>query len=679
MVAKAQRLGEQTQIVLLAPAPDTAQSLNGSIVSHDWSRSPLGPLSHWPPALRIAVDMLQLSPFPCAVVWGPELCVVQNDAYPIRGLQGRCFHDLWEAADPPMGAALFKALEGHGSYVEAVRLPGSGEGPFACYYSPLRDDYGSVAGFLHTVIAASVDAELTREWRERAQSFEAQLASYLANSEYTWQLSPDVMLMLDSQQCLRLANPSGQRLLGWSEPTSPVDSASLLALLHPADCTEALLALIALGKQGGASTFEARIRHVDGHYCWFSWTTVSGQAMPMLVGRDISQQRQAVQQLAEAALRDSSRLESAIKLAGGMGHEMNNVLSGVGSSLELLERRLLQGRQENLEYYVKLARECAERAIGLTHNLLAFARSQPLSPTPLDINQLLRDAQSLLRQSLGSEIQLDWQLDTELWPVQLDADQLRNSLLHLCANAHEACLGRGRVSIRSTNERLTTVQEGRSSLPAGDYVAIQVEDDGHGMSAEDLRQAFEPFFTTKALGRGSGLGLPMVHGFVRQSGGHVWIESVQGQGTRVMMMFPRYPGSLPEPQMPDLEPFAVQGERLLLIDDEVSLRRLMKEALLDRGYAVDDASDANTGMGHFRVGGPFDLVITDIGLPDGFNGRQAARAMRMLEPGQKVLFITGYTEEQIEPPMLAEQGVALLYKPFTLEALCQQVKRMLHG
>ncbi|MDH0732646.1 response regulator [Pseudomonas sichuanensis] len=208
---------------------------------------------------------------------------------------------------------------------------------------------------------------------------------------------------------------------------------------------------------------------------------------------------------------------------------------------------------------------------------------------------------------------------------------------------------------------------------------VQVEDNGHGMSAEDEARAFEPFFTTKPLGQGSGLGLPMVHGFVRQSGGQVWIESRLQHGTQVVLMFPRYTGSQPIPEAPMITREARQGERVLLIDDELNLRGLIKEILVDRGFEVCDVTDANSALGQYRHAGPFDLVITDIGLPGGFNGRQVARAMRMINPDQKVLFITGYTADPVEQQLLDEPGTALLLKPFSLQSLVMQVDRMLQA
>ncbi|WP_313048313.1 ATP-binding protein [Pseudomonas soli] len=687
MAADLHTQGADIQVIHLAPPSSSLAEVGRPIAGFDWSATPLGALTSWPPTLRIAVDMVLMSPFPCALAWGSALTVIHNDAYRVllggaADHQGRAFDALWEQSWESMGASVFKVLQGQGSLIEdaplAVYREGiTGKAWVSGCFSPIRDDGGAVAGFLHALFETTASVGACHEWRELAQSFDARLAQYLADPEHTWQLSPDVMLMLDADLRVRTANPAWHRLLGWDE-AAPMQMA-LPDLFHPADRTEAQLTLMALVQGHAAPPFEGRVRHSDGHYCWFRWTGSAHQLLPTLVGRNITADRHEVQRLAEAAVRDSQRMEGVVKVAGGLAHEMNNVLSGVGSSLELLERRLAQGRMERVDEYVRMARECAQRAIGLTQNLLAFARSQPLTPNPLSINRLLEEAEPILRQTLGAEMTLNMQLDVAPWPLQVDPDTLRNALLHLCSNARDACLGEGNLTIHTANERLEMPSEGPEALPPGDYVTLQVEDDGHGMSRQDLARVFEPFYTTKPLGQGAGLGLPMVHGFVQQSGGQMWIESAIDQGTRVVMMFPRYQGTLPDSIAHDATPRQMQSERLLLVDDESNLRGLMKEALVDYGFEVCDVPDANSALGQFRHGGPFDLVITDIGLPGGFSGRQVARALRMMKPEQKILFITGYTAEPVEQSLLDEPGTALMFKPFSLQMLVEQIQRMLQA
>ncbi|MFK0310740.1 response regulator [Pseudomonas sp. NPDC090233] len=659
----------------------------GEEIAHfDWQQSGPGPLPHWQAHLRIAVDMMLQSPFPSAVVWGPDMTVIHNDAYVtlLGGLEhalGKGFDVLWEKAWGNVGPWVFKALEGGSSFVEDQPLwiecaKTGNKAWYAFSYTPIRDEQHDVAGFLHTVIDTTASVDAHSKWREQAQTFERQLKRYMNDREYIWQLSGDAMITVTRDLKLQAANPAWHRILGWSE--QQVKDLPILQLIHPADRAEVKVSVTDFVRDQGAEQFETRMRHVEGHYRWFRWTASFNGTLLTAVGRDISADREEAMRQSEDLLRNSQRLEAVGQLAGGMAHELNNLLSGIGGSLELLQRRLSQGRLERVDNYVELARDSVQQAMNLTHRLLAFSRHQPLAPRPLDMNAQLLNSEPFLRQALGAEMRLAWEMDVEPWNVCLDIAQLENSLVNLCANARDACLGRGNVTIRTINTRLASAFPDQDGLPPGDYVALQVLDDGHGMPANDVARAFEPFFTTKPAGRGSGMGLPMVHGFVGQSGGYIWIESVQDQGTKVCMLFPRCLEAIPPVPAPPAPLLSrASGQRLLLVDDEHNLRSLMREALRERGFEVCDVTDANSALERFRHDGPFDLVITDIGLPGGFSGRQVARAMRMINPDQKILFITGYTDHPLEPQLLAVPGTALMLKPFELAALSNQALRLL--
>ncbi len=656
------------------------------IAQFEWGHTSLGPLPRWPASLRIAVDMMHLSPFPCAVVWGPDLCVVHNDGY--RALRavthdalGKTFDALWHDVWPAVGPWVFNVLEGCSSFVEDPPLRivrGEGAEPLWCAfgYAPLHDELGNVAGFLHTVIETTASVEAHRHWREQAQGFERQVERHVAEREQFWQLSRDAIMTITPELKLHAANPAWHRILGW--PQEQVQDIPILELVHPADRVEVQVAVSGLLQDSHAEQIETRLRHRDGHYHWFCWSARFDGSLLNVVGRDITAEREEAARQSEALMRSSERMEVVGQLAGGMGHEMNNLLSGIGGSLELLQRRLQDGRLERVEAYVEVARDSVQRAMELTHRLLAFSRHQPLAPGPLNFNRQLRQSEPLLLQALGAEMRLHWQLDVAHWAVNLDVRQLENALINLCANAREACLAQGNVTISSVNERLTAFFPDEGGLPPGDYVALHVEDDGHGMAAVDIPRAFEPFFTTKPVGRGSGLGLSMVYGFVGQSGGYAWIESTQGKGTKVSMLFPRCHEPVPDEVTPAPRPQRMaRGERLLLVDDELNLRAVMREYLTERGFNVTDVGDANTALDRFRHGGPFDLVITDIGLPGGFSGRQVAKAMRMQLEQQKILFITGYADQPIEAQLLGQPGTALMNKPFSLADLADEAIRML--
>ena len=674
------------QGIELATRQPMAEGMAEQITQFDWQYSVLGPLPHWQAPLRIAVDMMLQSPFPCAVVWGAQMSVIHNDAYAalLEGgghALGQGFDKLWVKAWKGIGPWVFKALEGESNFVEdqPLWLPWTQTGSQACYafsYTPLRDEQREVVGFLHTVIETSASVDAHDQWREQALAFERQIARILADRDHIWQLSRDAMLVVTHDLLLQATNPAWQRALGWAE--DQVHGKSILELVHPADRAEVEVAVMEFIRNCGREQLETRLRHKDGHYRVFRWTASFDGTLLTAVGQDISQNHEEALRQSDSMAWATQRLDAVSHLAGGMAHEMNNLLSGIGGSLELMQRRIAQGRLEQVDRYVALASDSVQRAMTLTHRLLAFSRHQPLSPKPLDINRQLIAMEPLLRQVLGAEMRVDWELDVKPWTVCLDVAQLENALVNLFVNAREACLERGVVTLRTINKRLEAPFPDEQGLAPGDYVAVYVTDDGHGMPEVDMARVFEPFFTTKPMGHGAGLGLAMVYGFVGQSGGHVWLEPAPGHGLRVCMLFPRCLEHIAE-NTPQPVPAVTRasGQRLLLVDDEENLRSIMKEYLQERGFEVCDVRDANSALDRFRHHGPFDLVITDIGLPGGFSGRQVARAMRMVEPEQKILFITGFNDQPLDPQLSETPGTALMLKPFALASLMNQALLML--
>ncbi|MHA7112882.1 hybrid sensor histidine kinase/response regulator [Pseudomonas promysalinigenes] len=669
-----------------ATGGQSPSGMAAQIAQFDWHNTPLGALPHWQAPLRTAVDMMLLSPFPSAVVWGAEMTVVHNDPYLAliegdgHGL-GQAFDTLWATAWENIGPWVFEAFNGGANFVEnqPVRLVRKRMGGHACFvfsYTPLRDEDHEVTGFMHTVIDTSAGVDAHDKWREQALAFERQIERVLADRDQIWQLSRDAMIVVTRDLLLQAVNPTWQRVLGWTE--DEVRGTAILELVHPADRAEVEVAVMEFVHHRGLEQLETRLRHKDGHYRTFRWTATFDGTLLTAVGRDVSQdQDDALRQL-DNLVRASQRLDAVSHVAGGMAHELNNLLSGISGSLELMQRRMEQGRLEQIDRYVSMANDSVSKAMSLTHHLLAFSRHQPLSPKPLDINRELNAMEPLLRQVLGAEMRVNWELDVLPWTVCLDVAQLENALLNLLANAREACLGRGLVTLRTINTRVQASSSDKRGVAPGDYVALYVCDDGHGMPEIDLARAFEPFFTTKPMGHGAGLGLAMVYGFVGQSGGHVWLESEPDQGMKVCMLFPRCLEHIPQPpQQPVPSVSRANGQRVLLVDDEENLRLVMKEYLQERGFDVCDADDARSALERFRHHGPFDLVITDIGLPGGFSGRQVARAMRMARPEQKILLITGFNDQPLEPQLANAPGTALLLKPFALSSLMNQALLML--
>ncbi|MGX5776271.1 PAS domain S-box protein [Methylorubrum zatmanii] len=382
----------------------------------------------------------------------------------------------------------------------------------------------------------------------------------------------------------------------------------------------------------------------------------------------------------EEALRQSQKMEAVGQLTGGLAHDFNNLLTGITGSLELLQARLAQGRLGEIDRYVNAAQGAAKRAAALTHRLLAFSRRQTLDPKPTDVNRLVMGMEELIRRTIGPAITLEVVAAGGLWSVLIDPSQLENALLNLCINARDAMPEGGRITIETANKWLDDRGARERDLDPGQYLSLCVTDTGTGMSPDVIAKAFDPFFTTKPIGQGTGLGLSMIYGFVRQSGGQVRIYSELGQGTTMCLYLPRHYGAAEEPEAgPDLAvaPRAEQGETVLIVDDEPTVRMLVTEVLEDLGYTAIEAADGPAGLKVLQSDVRIDLLVTDVGLPGGMNGRQVADAGRVLRPGLKVLFITGYAENAVLGNGHLEPGMQVITKPFVMEGLAGRIKEMI--
>lgn len=385
---------------------------------------------------------------------------------------------------------------------------------------------------------------------------------------------------------------------------------------------------------------------------------------------------------AEEALRQSQKMEAVGQLTGGIAHDFNNLLTGIMGSLEMLQTRLRQGRFSDVDRYVAAAQGASKRAAALTHRLLAFSRRQTLDPKPTDVNRLAMGMEELVRRTVGPQITLEVVTAAGLWPALIDSPQLESALLNLCINARDAMPEGGRITIETANKWLDDRAARERDLPPGQYISLCVTDTGTGMTPDVIEHAFDPFFTTKPIGQGTGLGLSMVYGFARQSGGQVRIYSELGEGTTMCLYFPRHYVGEAEAVDPGWRgaPMASStGQTILVVDDEPTIRMLVMEVLDERGYAVIEAKDGPTGLAALQSNARIDLLITDVGLPGGMNGRQLADAARATRPGLKILFITGYAENAILSSGQLAPGMQVLTKPFDVEALAGRVTEMVEG
>jgi PAS domain S-box-containing protein len=400
------------------------------------------------------------------------------------------------------------------------------------------------------------------------------------------------------------------------------------------------------------------------------------------VTRDLTERREAQLQLEQLReqLFQSQKMEAVGQMTGGLAHDFNNLLTGITGSLELMRTRLAQGRIKELERYITAALGAAFRAANLTHRLLAFARRQTLDPKPTDANKLIAMMSEMVERTIGPSIKLEIVPAIGLWPTFCDANQLENAILNLCINGRDAMPDGGRLTIETTNAWIDTDTARQRDMQSGQYVAICVTDTGIGMPPDVISRAFDPFFTTKPIGQGTGLGLSMIYGFARQSGGQVRIYSEVGSGTTVRIYLPRHRGEATDEAdngVAALPPRAESGQTVLIVDDEPSVRMLVTETLGDLGYGVIEAADGAAGLKLLQSDIRIDLLITDVGLPGGMNGRQMADAARGTRRGLKVLFITGYAENAAIGNGQLEPGMHVLTKPFNLDKLAARVKAII--
>jgi len=388
----------------------------------------------------------------------------------------------------------------------------------------------------------------------------------------------------------------------------------------------------------------------------------------------------AHRELAEEKLRQSQKMEAIGQLTGGIAHDFNNLLTGITGSLDLIRRRMDAGRTQDIARFMDAASTSAQRAAALTHRLLAFARRQSLDAKPSDVNALIASMDDMLRRTLGEQVRFEVVLGAGLWPALTDANQLENAILNLTLNARDAMPDGGRLRIETTNTHMDASQSlvGEEVTP-GPYIVVCVSDTGPGMTPEVVAKAFDPFYSTKPLGQGTGLGLSMIYGFAKQSGGHVRIDSVVGDGTTVKLYLPR--SNSAEALIGEADEAATprgRGEDVLVVEDDPTVRLLIIEVLTELGYVGHVAADSREALPILRSDQSIDLMVSDVGLP-GLNGRKLADLARDIRPGLKVLFVTGYAESAAVRGDFLASGMDLLTKPFTLDALGAKIREMIES
>ncbi len=690
------------------------------IRAHDWNRSILGPPSTWPQALRTAVRLMLNTGHPMYIFWGTTGACLYNDAYrqsigPERhpGSLGKPAREVWSEIWGIIGPQIEQVMTGGGAtwnenHLVPITRNGRHEDVYWTYsYGPI-DDETAANGVGGVLVVCTETTEQVLSAQRSAKELERFAALF--------DQAPAFMATLHGpNHRIELVNPGYQRLIGHRDTVGRTVAEAL-----PDAAQQGYVNLLNRVYRSGEPYTAHDAKFVvqstpdgpmDERYMDFVYQpirdAIGNVTGIFVVGVDVTSRasahaalrqseallREANETLeakveartgelmaAEEALRQSQKMEAVGQLTGGLAHDFNNLLTGISGSLELLKTRITQGRMSDVERYLVAAQGAANRAAALTHRLLAFSRRQTLDPKPTSINQLIAGMEDLIRRTVGPEIKVEAVRSGGLWNTLVDPPQLENALLNLCINARDAMPNGGNLTVETANIWLDERAARERDLPKGQYVSLCVSDTGMGMLPDVIEKAFDPFFTTKPVGMGTGLGLSMTYGFVRQSGGQVRIYSEVGQGTMVCLYLPRHHGDeihVEASAAPGEVPRAEQGETVLVVDDEPTVRMLVADVLAELGYIALEAADGAAGLHLLQSHARIDLLITDLGLPNGMNGRQVADAARELRPDLKILFITGYAENAALNHGHLQPGMHVLTKPFAMDALANRIKELI--
>ncbi|MGY6272260.1 PAS domain-containing protein [Achromobacter denitrificans] len=625
-----------------------------------------------------------------------------GDAPPVLSSCWRCAADRGKRAGQALddlGGEYHAALaSGRTTYLQT--LPADGDGSAWTIVVPLRRwgrqgaalvarpldggrlRHGDIA-FIEEV-AERVCGAVERS--EYARTLEQRVEDAIAERDRIWRLSPELLAVVDMQGRFVSVNPAVRPILGWSP--EQFLSMGLSELIHPDDqaATLAAWARSAVGELPQAARhLENRVLKRDGSHCWITWSMSWSQDSLYMTGRDDSDLKAQAEALRETenALRQSQKMEAVGRLTGGIAHDFNNMLQGITGALYLIERKLATGAPEQALRFVSVAMDSANRAAHLTQRLLTFSRRQPIDPKPFSVASALQSMADLFRRYTGERVRLAFELEPGLWTVRCDKNQFENAMLNLVINARDAMPQGGVLTIAARNAHAGEPSLRQvSDLPAGRFVEVSVSDGGCGMTPDVLAHAFDPFYTTKPLGEGTGLGLSMIYGFARQAGGVATLESALGVGTTVRLFLPRHEGALErapgQAAAPAPPPDLMRKAVVVVVEDDANVRDMVHECLAERGLQVHTAADGEAGLELALSTRDIDLLVTDVGLP-GLNGRQLADAARAAYPGLKVLLMTGYAGDAVRDRDFLEDGIELIVKPFSLEALGERVQRMLDG
>ncbi|BBP71347.1 hypothetical protein PHLH6_33510 [Pseudomonas sp. Seg1] len=683
----------------------------GRICAFDWSATELGPLQDWPASLCSTVQMMLASPLPMVMLWGHAGYMIYNDAYSeFAGgrhpyLLGSPVELGWpEVAEFNRHVVDTCLAGGTLSYrnKELVLLRnGVPEDVWMdLYYSPVADDEGRPSGVMAMVVETTefIRSERLRQAAEEAYRADNERVRLALNAgallgSFVWDVKNNV-LSADERFARTFSYPPKHDLSNLAQHIAE-------SRIHPDDRAWVQERVAHCVQTGEPYNAEYRVLRSDGSYLWVLASggcefNERGQALRFPgVLIDIHERKTAEESLlkftrnleqrvadevearltAEEQLRQSQKLEAIGGLTGGVAHDFNNLLQVIAGNLHLLARH--EPDNANVQRRVSASLAAVERGAKLSSQLLAFARRQPLSPAVCNPRKIFEGVGELLQRALGETIQIDVQLPHEPWHINVDRNQLENAILNLAINARDAMKGEGTIELSASNVKLNReFCIGKGILP-GEFVRVAVSDTGVGIPPQMLEQVFEPFFTTKADGQGTGLGLSMVFGFVKQSGGHVEIDSTVGEGTRVQLYFPRSLRTIVD-ESPSIDPQQHGGhETILVVEDNDAVRASAMELLREEGYRVLTAANGDVAMQMLLEGADIDLIFTDVVMPGLIKSSDLAAWAKVQSPPVAVLFTSGHTRDIISRNHQLSPDTHLLGKPYGPEALLQMIRSVL--
>jgi len=651
------------------------------IASRDWSDTLLGRLEDWPQSLRTATIMLLTSPVPIVMLWGERGVMLYNDPYSLFAggrhpdLLGSPVREGWPEVADFNDHVMRVGLAGDTLSYKDQELTLYRHGvPEQVWmnldYSPVHDESGQPAGVFCILAETTERVMADRALHQLNETLEAQVAERSAERDRLWSLSQDMLARADYSGMMSAVSPAWTRVLGWSE--AELRKTPYAELMHPDDLAPTLSAIERMNRTRAPTRYENRIITRTGEWKHIEWT-VSPEADGdnfIAVGRDLSDSkaREVELGLAQEALRHAQKMEAMGQLTGGIAHDFNNLLTPIIGALDVVRRQEQSPRNQRL---LDGALASADRAKVLITRLLSFARKQRLEDREVSLQRLLLGMTDLITKSLGPTIRLELQTPPAGLSARIDPNQLELAILNLAVNARDAMDAGGLLRIAVSEELVTGGH--RAGIKPGDYVRIDVADEGHGMSAETARQAIEPFYSTKEVGKGTGLGLSMVHGLAAQSGGGLAIESKLGEGTTVSLWVPRGEGCDDELLLDNGEPGEIRPRRILLVDDEELVRAATAEMLKEAGHVVEQFSNGAAALDCLRTRSDFEILVTDYAMPM-MTGAALIKAARKVAPALPALLITGYASETSDVP--AE--VPRIEKPFRAAELLARIATLDH-